>query len=101
MLHLAKFRYRAKNRRKCIYNVPAQETAKHRAKFGWLPLSDVAAVTKPKRKTPLKFAGVPQTNETILAPSGPKFTILWRHVKEILLLNKFFRLWIRALVAQT
>jgi len=23
----------------------------------------------------LKFAGVPQTNETILAASGPKFTI--------------------------
>ena len=25
----------------------------------------------------LKFAGVPQTNETISAASGPKFTILW------------------------
>jgi len=25
---------------------------------------------------PLKFAGVPQTNETISAGSGPKFTIL-------------------------
>jgi len=36
---------------KCIYNVAAQETAKHRAKFGWLPLSDVAAVTKPRRET--------------------------------------------------
>jgi len=29
---------------KCIHNVAAQETAKHRAKFGWPPLSDVAAV---------------------------------------------------------
>jgi len=38
----------------------------------------------------LKFAGVPQTNETISAASGPKFTILWGHVEEILLLNKFF-----------
>ena len=35
----------------CICSVPAQETAKHRAKFGWLPLSDVAAVTKPRRES--------------------------------------------------
>jgi len=33
------------------YSVPTQETAKHRAKFGWLPLSDVPAVTKPRRET--------------------------------------------------
>jgi len=33
---------------------------------------------------------VPQTNETISAASGPKFTILWGHVGEILLFNKFF-----------
>jgi len=39
------------NPRKCIYGVPAQETVKHRAKFGWLPLSDVTAVTKPRRET--------------------------------------------------
>jgi len=31
---------------------------------------------------------------------GPKFTILWGHVEEILLFNKFFRLSIRALVAK-
>ena len=36
---------------KCIYSVAAQETAKHRAKFGWPPVNDVAAVTKPRRKT--------------------------------------------------
>ena len=34
-----------------IYNVSAQEMSKHRAKFGWLPFSDVAAVTKPRRET--------------------------------------------------
>ena len=34
-----------------LYCVPAQETAKHRAKFGWPPVSDVAAVTKPRRET--------------------------------------------------
>jgi len=33
--------------------------------------------------------------------SGPEFTILWAHVEEILLLNKFFfRLSIHALVAK-
>ena len=33
-------------------------------------------------KTPnhLKCGGVPQTNETISAASGPKFTILWGHL---------------------
>jgi len=37
----------------------------------------------------------------ISAASGPKFTILWGHVEEILLLNKFFfRLLICALVAK-
>jgi len=29
-----------------------------------------------KTRNPLKFAGVPQTNETISATSGPKFAIL-------------------------
>jgi len=42
------------------------------------------------RRKPLKVAGVPQTPETISAASMPKFTILCRHVEEILLLNKFF-----------
>ena len=50
-----------------------------------------------KTQNPLKFAGVPQTNETILAASGPKFTILWGHVEEILLLKSFFQLSIYAL----
>ena len=35
----------------CVYSVPAQETAKHHAKFGWPPASDVAAVTKARRET--------------------------------------------------
>ena len=37
--------------RKCIHSVPAMETAKHRAKFGWPPVSDVAAVTKARCET--------------------------------------------------
>jgi len=49
----------------------------------------------------LKFAGVPQTGQPISAASRPKFTILWGHVEDVLLLNKFFfRLSIRALVAK-
>jgi len=43
-----------------------------------------------KTRKLLKVAGVPQTTETISAASGSKFTILRRHVEEILLLNKFF-----------
>jgi len=43
-----------------------------------------------KTRIPLKFAGVAQSNEMISAASGPKFTILWVHVEEILVLNKFF-----------
>jgi len=35
----------------------------------------------------LKFAGGPQTGKLISAESGPRFTILWGHVEDILLLN--------------
>ena len=48
------------------------------------------AVTRPRRKNPLKFVGVPQTPEPISAVSGPKFAILSGHVAQVLLLNKFF-----------
>jgi len=62
----------------------------------WSAVSNAA-----KTRNPLKFAGVPQTTGTISAASGPKFTILCRHLEEILLLKKFFfRLSMRALVAK-
>ena len=53
----------------------------------YMPCSNAA-----KTRNQSKFGGVPQTPETISAASssGPKFTILWGHVEEILLLNKFF-----------
>jgi len=51
----------------------------------YMPCSNAA-----KTRNQLKFGGVPQTNETISAASGSKFTILWEHVEEIRLLNKFF-----------
>jgi len=56
------------------------------AKFGWrrLPCSNAA-----KTRNPLKFAWVPQTRQRISAASGPKFTILWEHLGEILLFKNF------------
>jgi len=65
----------------------------------WLtPTTRVPCSSAARTRNQLKFAGVPQTNETISAASGPKFTILWGHIEEILLLNKFFfRLSIHAL----
>ena len=42
---------RGQSPRKCTHSVAAQKTAKHRAKFGSPPVSDVAAVTKAGRET--------------------------------------------------
>ena len=50
----------------------------------YMPCSNAA-----KTRKPLNVAGVPQTPQTISAASGPKFTILWAHVEEVLLLHKF------------
>jgi len=51
-LDAKQFLHQAKLREgKCIYSVPAQETTKHLSKFGWLPLSDIAAATKPRRQS--------------------------------------------------
>jgi len=78
------------------------------AEYRWRPLFNAAVRLTPttrvpcsnaaKTRNPLKLPGVPQTNETISAASGPMFTILCSHVEEVVLLNKFFfRLSIRAL----
>jgi len=40
------------------------------------PNTGVLCSNAAKTRNPLKFAGVPQTNETITAASGLKFTIL-------------------------
>ena len=50
-----------------------------------LPCSNAA-----KTRNPLKLAGMPQTTGSISAASGPKLTILWEHVLEIMLLKEFF-----------
>jgi len=81
------------------------------AYYRWRPLFNAAVWLTPttrvpcsnaaKTRNPLKLAGVPQTRQQISAVSRPKFAILWRHVEEVLLLNKFFfRLSIRTLVAK-
>jgi len=69
------------------------------AEYRWRPLFNAAVWLTPttrvpcsnaaKTRNPLKLAGVPQTNETILAASRPKFTILYGHVGEILRFNRF------------
>ena len=57
---------------------------------GGTPTTAVPCSNAAKTRKPLKLAGVPQTNELISAASGPKFTVLWGHVEDIFLLNKFF-----------
>ena len=54
------------------------------------PSTRVPCSNAAKTRNPLKFAGVPQTTGSISAASGPKFTILWVHVEDILLLNRLF-----------
>jgi len=57
----------------------------------WLtPTTRVPCSNAAKTGNPLKLAGVPQTRQQISAISGPKLTILWGHVEEILLFNKLF-----------
>jgi len=73
--HPAEYRWRPSGQRRKVWLTP--NTA--------VPCSNAA-----KTRNPLKFAGVPQTTGPISAASGPTFTISWRRVEEILLLNKFF-----------
>ena len=72
------------------------------AEYRWRPLFNAAVWLTPNtrmpcsnaamKRNPLKFAGVRQTRQQISAASVPKFTILRRHVEEILLLNMFFQI---------
>jgi len=59
----------------------AQQTAKHRAKFGWLPLSDGAAVTKPRRETRWNLLGCPKPanrSQPLVGESLPYCKDIWR-----------------------
>ena len=50
-----------------VPNLPAQESAKYRAKFGWPPLTDVGAATKPRRETRWNLLGCPKPEPTDLS----------------------------------
>jgi len=54
------------------------------------PTTRVLYSNAAKARKPLKFAGVPQTRQQISVVSRPKFTILWGHVEEVSMFNKFF-----------
>ena len=57
----------------------------------WLtPTTGVLCSNAAMTRNPFKLAVVPQTTGPNSAASGAKFTILWAHVEEILLLNKPF-----------
>jgi len=89
-----------KSPRKCIHSVAAQETAKHRAQFGWPPLNDVAAVTKPRRETFESCWGAPNSRTAISAAMGrssPYYGDMWRRY---CCFTSFLRLSIYALVAK-
>jgi len=57
----------------------------------WLmPNTTAPCSNAAKTRNPLKLTTVTKIGQQISAVSGPKFTILWRHVKEIALFNKLF-----------
>jgi len=61
------------------------------AKFGWRPLLYAVQSCCQEVKPVEIWWGAPNYgNETISAASGPKFTLLWGHLEDILLLNNFF-----------
>ena len=85
---------------KMIYSVPAQETAKHRAKLGWPPLSDVAAVMKPRCGTRWNLLGcrkLPNWSQPLVGRSSPYCEDMWRRYW---CLTRFFQLSIHAFVAK-
>jgi len=55
-----------------------------------VPTTRVPCSNAAKTRKTLKFAGVPQTHQQISAVSRPKFTILWGHVEEVSMFDKFF-----------
>ena len=89
-----------KSPQKCIYSVPAQETAKDHAKFGWPPVSDVACSNEVKTRNRLKFAGCPKLvnrSQPLEGQSTPYCEDIWRRYCCVI---SFFQLLIHALVAK-
>jgi len=66
---------------KCIHSVPVQETAKHCAKFGWPPVSDVAALTKARCEICWNLLGypkLPNRSQLLVGRSSPYCGDMWR-----------------------
>ena len=58
--------------------------------FGWRSLLECRAITLPRRETRWYYLGCPKLTKRAQPLLVRKFTILWGHVEEILLLSKFF-----------
>ena len=74
-----------------VHIIPGQETAKHCAKFGWLPLSDVGAVTTPSRETCWNLLWCPKlTNRSqpLVGWSSPYCEEMWRRFCSALFLSR-------------
>ena len=59
----------------------SQETAKHHAKFGWPPLSDVGAVTLPRREIRWNLLGCPKLanwSQPLVGLSSSYWKNVWR-----------------------
>jgi len=81
---------RGKSPWKCVHIVPCSPWDGQTSCKVWLASVERRRCSNEgKMRNPLKFVGVPQTRQQISAVSGPKFTILWRHVEEILPFNTF------------
>ena len=81
-------------------NVMVALPSVQRCKVWLTPTTGVPCSNAAKTRNPLTLAVVPQTTGPISAVSWPMFTILWGHLEDILLLNKFFPLSMHALVAK-
>jgi len=92
-----KIRLRNNSPRKCIHSVPAQETAKHRAKFGWPSLSDVTKRRPETRWNLLGCPKLPNRSQPLVHQSSPYCEHVWRRYWCV---TVFFRLSIHTLVAK-
>jgi len=90
---------RGKRPRKCIYSVAAQETVKHRTKFGWPPVSGVGAVTKARRETRWNLLGCPKLANRSRPLTGRNRHIV-RTCGEHIAVQETFWLSIHTLVAE-
>ena len=64
-----------------VFMVYTQETDKHRATFGWPPVSDVAAVTKARRESRWNLLGCPKLanrSQPLIRQSSPYSGDMWR-----------------------